>query len=109
LTGLARVYAERRDEARVRSHVGRAVAIWRKELPPNHWRIANSEAALGLCLLRQRKFAEAERNLLDNYTTLEKQRGADSADARRVRGWLTTLYTDWGRPESAARYRLPGT
>jgi hypothetical protein len=45
--------------------------------------------------------------LLANLAVLEKQRGADSADARRVRAWLVKLYEAWGRPESAARYRLP--
>jgi serine/threonine-protein kinase len=107
LTGLARVYAEKGDEQRVAALVERAVTIWRRELPADHWRIANAQAALGLCLLRQKRYALAERNLLDNYANLEKQRGAGSADARRVRAWLVILYQDWGRPESAARYRLP--
>jgi serine/threonine-protein kinase len=109
LTGLARVYAERGDLVRVRAVVDRAVVIWRKELPPDHWRIANSQAALGLCLVKERKYTEAEAVLLPSYATLEKQRGAESADTRRVRGWLVKLYEDWGRPESAARYRLPNT
>jgi hypothetical protein len=89
--------------------VERAVGIWRRELPADHWRIANAQAAMGLCLVRQHKFPEAESNLLGNYATLEKQRGADSADARRVRGWLVLLYEGWGRPEIAARYRVPIT
>jgi serine/threonine-protein kinase len=103
------VYAERGDLVRVRAVVDRAVVIWRKELPPDHWRIANSQAALGLCLVKERKYTEAEAVLLPSYATLEKQRGAESADTRRVRGWLVKLYEDWGRPESAARYRLPNT
>jgi serine/threonine-protein kinase len=107
LTGLARVYAERGDEARVTATVDRAVSIWRKELPDGHWWIANAQAALGLCYLQERKYSEAERVLLANLAVLEKQRGADSADARRVRAWLVKLYEAWGRPESAARYRLP--
>ena len=107
LTGLARVYAERGDEARVRVTIDRAVSIWRKELPADHWWIANSQAVLGLCLVQERKYAEAEPVLLTSLATLEKQRGADSADARRVRAWLVKLYAAWGRPESAARYRLP--
>ena len=107
LTGLARVFAERGDEPRVDALVGRAVSIWRRELPAGHWWIANAQSAMGLCLLRQHKYAQAERNLLDNYATLEKQRGPGSADARRVRGWLVTLYQEWGKPEAAARYREP--
>ena len=107
LTGLARVSAERGDATRVNALLERAVGIWRRELPEDHWRIANAQAVMGLCLLRQQKYAQAERNLLGNYATLEKQRGAESADARRVRGWLVTLYEKWGRPESAARFRPP--
>jgi hypothetical protein len=45
--------------------------------------------------------------LLSSLALLEKQRGADSADARRVRAWLVKLYESWGRPEAAARYRQP--
>jgi serine/threonine-protein kinase len=107
LTGLARVYAESGNEQRVAALIERAVTIWRRELPADHWRIANAQAAMGLCLLRQKRYALAERNLLDNYAVLEKQRGAGSADARRVRAWLVILYQDWGRPERAARYSLP--
>jgi serine/threonine-protein kinase len=91
----------------VTATVDRAVSIWRKELPDGHWWIANAQAALGLCYLQERKYSEAERVLLANLAVLEKQRGADSADARRVRAWLVKLYEAWGRPESAARYRLP--
>jgi serine/threonine-protein kinase len=107
LTGLARVFAQRGDQQQVGALVDRAVSIWRRELPTDHWRIANAQAVMGLCLVRQGKYAEAERNLLDNYAILDKQRGAGSADARRVRGWIATLYDAWGRPETAARYRLP--
>ncbi len=107
LTGLARVFAEKSDESRVRELVDRAVSIWRKQLPADHWRIANSRAVLGLCLVNERKYAEAEGILLASYATLDQQRGASSAEARRVRGWLVKLYADWGRPDSAARYRLP--
>jgi serine/threonine-protein kinase len=107
LTGLARVYAEKGDAARVGALVERSVSIWRLELPVDHWRIANAQAAMGRCLARQHKYADAESNLLASYATLERQRGATSADARRVRGWLAALYQDWGRPEAAARYRQP--
>jgi hypothetical protein len=101
------VYAERGDEARVTPTVDRAVSIWRKSLPADHWWIANSHAALGLCYVREHKYPEAEGVLLTSLATLEKQRGADSADARRVRAWLVELYEGWGRPQSAARYRVP--
>ncbi len=107
LTGLARVFARNGDELRVRAFVDRAVSIWRQELPADHWRIANSESALGLCLLNQQDYAESERILLASYATLEKQRGLNDPDTRRVRGWLVRLYEGWGKPAVADRYREP--
>jgi len=105
LVGLARIFAERGDEFRVRAFVDRAVSIWRKELPADHWRLANAQAALGLCLLNEMKYVESERILLASHATLEKQRGANDPDTRRVRGWLVRLYVGWGKPADADRYR----
>jgi len=108
LVGLARIFAERGDEIRVRAFVDRAVSIWRKELPADHWRLANAQAALGWCLLNEKKYVESERILLASHATLEKQRGANDPDTRRVRGWLVRLYDRWGRPADADRYRQHG-
>ncbi len=107
LTGLARVFAEKGDDFRVNAFVDRAVSIWRRELPADHWRVANSQAALGLCLLNQRNYAESERVLLASYAALGKQRGQNDPDTRRVRGWLVRLYEGWGKPAVADRYREP--
>ena len=108
LVGLARIFAERGDESRVRAFVDRAVSIWRKELPADHWRLANAQAALGWCLLNEKKYVESERILLASHATLEKQRGANDPDTRRVRGWLVRLYDGWGKPAYADRYRQHG-
>ena len=108
LTGLARIFAERGDQFRVGAFVDRAVSIWRKELPADHWRVANAQAAMGLCLLDQKKYTESERILLASHATLEKQRGLKDPDTRRVRGWLVKLYESWGKPAAADRYRPPG-
>lgn len=108
LTGLARIFAERGDQFRVGAFVDRAVSIWRKELPADHWRVANAQAAMGLCLLDQKKYTESERILLASHATLEKQRGLHDPDTRRVRGWLVKLYESWGKPAAADRYRPPG-
>jgi len=108
LTGLARIFADRGDEFRVAAFVDRAVSILRKELPADHWRLANAQAAMGLCLLTQKKYADAERILLSSYGTLEKQRGVIDPDTRRVRGWLVRLYEGWGKPAEANRFGQPG-
>ncbi len=107
LTGLARVFAEKGDDFGVGAFVDRAVSIWRKKLPADHWRIANAQSALGLCLLTQKKYAESERILLASYASLESQRGLNDPNTRRVRLWLAKLYDGWGKPEVAARYREP--
>jgi serine/threonine-protein kinase len=64
-----------------------------------------ARAYLGNNLRLQRRFTEAEAELLDCHEHLLAQVGADHRIARRVAQHLADLYDAWGRPAAAARYR----
>jgi hypothetical protein len=81
------------------------LAIREKIHPAGHWRIAEAKAGLGHCLLRARRFDEAEPLLREGYEGLRASKEAAPEDARTARTHLVELYESWGRPEQAARYR----
>lgn len=68
---------------------------------------AGAERALGTALTGLGRYAEAEALLLESYQSVRSQTGAGSADSRRSRERLVTLYTAWGEPALAAEYLDP--
>lgn len=85
-------------------HLRAALDMRRAFLPATHWLIANSESVLGGAVAAQGRHAEAERLLLDGYTRLLADRGADDEKTRDARRRLAELYRAWGKGVEAARY-----
>ena len=87
----------------------------RECLKNSSWREANDpERAtlalrLGAALLGQKKYAEAEPQLLKAYEGFKRQPGTGSAPKGRRPAHnldlLVELYTAWGKPEEAARWK----
>ena len=73
----------------------------------------NWDTVLGASLTGQKKFAEAERYLLEGYAGLKRRRepaqGAGFGPAHftleDAGKWILRLYQDWGKPEKAAEWR----
>ena len=74
-------------------------------LGPEHWRTAWAHALEGAALTKLERFAEAEPLLLEAHSALEQDTGARGAQVDSTAGYLSDLYTAWGRPEDAGRYR----
>jgi serine/threonine protein kinase/pimeloyl-ACP methyl ester carboxylesterase/tetratricopeptide (TPR) repeat protein len=77
---------------------------------PDGWRRAAARTALGACLLRQNKYAEAEPLLLEGHAGLRRHEDRGPAPQRLARLTdalepLARLYTDWHRPDEAARWQ----
>ena len=95
----------RGDVAGAEPQLRRALALRVKLHPAGHWRIAEASAALGQCLLRARRFEEAETLLRQGYDGLRANRDAAPQETRTALNNLVALYESWGRPVDAARYR----
>ena len=82
-----------------------AVKLRAENLPDRHFMAALSKGALGELLTTQKHFAEAEVLLLDSYEGLKSSQSADSPRIKTAAGRLFTLYTDWGKPGDANKFR----
>ncbi len=105
LAGLGRhsLAANQFDEAH--KYLTRALQVRQRIHPANHWRIDEARGMVGIALLRARRFAEAETELLAAHDGLLAHRGTESAEALAARKRLVELYEGWHRPEQAARFR----
>jgi hypothetical protein len=76
---------------------------------PDDWERFRAESLLGASLAGQKKYAEAERLLLEGYQgmVVRKDRIAvpDQYHLERAREWLVQFYRSWGKPEKAAEWR----
>jgi tetratricopeptide (TPR) repeat protein len=94
--------AERRfDEAlKVAIEARRILAL---SLPDNHWRVAMAKNTQGAALTGLGRYKEAEPLLVGS---LEKLYGSPVPDLpARGRQRLVELYTAWGRPQDAIKYK----
>jgi serine/threonine protein kinase/tetratricopeptide (TPR) repeat protein len=64
----------------------------------------NVEAALGECLLAQKRYAEAEPLLLNGYALLSQRTGKQATGTIQSAARLHDLYIAWNKPEQAARF-----
>ncbi|MBS0379376.1 MAG: serine/threonine protein kinase [Proteobacteria bacterium] len=80
----------------------RIAALRAKTLPAGDWRLANTQAILGLCLGGLKRYAEAEAALRQGSAGLEASRGLPAANTQRAYQWLRDLYLKMGRAGDAA-------
>jgi len=71
------------------------------------WRTSERQSLLGLCLMEQSRFAEAEAPLISGYRGLAERRSGLPAtvSVREAGVRLVQLYDSWGKPEKAAEWR----
>jgi serine/threonine-protein kinase len=104
LVKYSRMLMDRGDAETAEPMLREALTIRRKKLDPGAWEIADSESALGGCLVTLGRFAEAESLLIQGYQTLEASRGHEDHLTQTAIQHLIKLYRAWGKPEQAARY-----
>ncbi len=103
--GLVRLHQQRFAEAE--GYFRRALAIRQGALPAGHRDIGEGYSDLGAALLGQRRFTAAESALVRGHEILLAADGEEGYRTRRVTRRLGDLYDAWGRPDQAARVRLP--
>jgi len=74
-------------------------------LPEDHPFIAVARAGYGDCLADNGRHAEAERQLLAAFSTVQTELGNAHAATRRLAEKLVRLYEAWGRTDEAEKYR----
>jgi tetratricopeptide (TPR) repeat protein len=78
---------------------------------PNEWTTFNTSSMLGGALLGQKKYAEAEPLLLEGYRGMKDREAKFPATGRarltEAGDRLVELYVALGKPEEAARWRVP--
>ena len=87
-----------------------ALTVLGAALPPAHPRVIDVRGGFAVCLVRARRFEEAEALLVASFETLGGEAAVASAGPgpggpRDVAARLVELYVAWGRPELAATYR----
>jgi eukaryotic-like serine/threonine-protein kinase len=86
------------------TYLREALEIRTRLLPSGNQLIGTTEGALGECLIRLKRYGEAEPLLLDSYKILKST--ARERDARTIEAVqrLITLYQSWGKAQKAADY-----
>jgi hypothetical protein len=81
----------------------------RQTTHPNNWITFDTQSMLGEALLEQKKYAQAEPLLLAGYDGLKQRRAKIPLQQlfrlTRAIQRLVRLYTAWGKPEEASRWR----
>jgi hypothetical protein len=76
---------------------------------PDEWPSFNTKAQLGVILMAQKKYAEAEPLLLSGLEGMRKRAATlpPPVKAHLAKGLekLAQLYDEWGKPEQASRWR----
>jgi serine/threonine-protein kinase len=81
-----------------------AIDIYQKSLKPDYWRIHRSRSHLGACLVKLKRYREAEEQSLAGYAGLKAALGDQHAETQKAVSRLIELYQSWGKPEKANPY-----
>jgi serine/threonine-protein kinase len=103
--GLAGVYLDQKRYAAAEPLIRDALALRRAGLEPGHRYTGDALVELGACLSGLRRFAEAERVLLEAEQLFLKAAGPDDARTTRARQRLEALHQAWrkkGEPLTTA-------
>ena len=79
--------------------------VFAAQLPEGHWRTAMAESAEGAALVGLKAYDEAETLLLKSHEILSDSAMGMALLAEQSHARLYELYTVWGKPEEASKYR----
>ena len=90
--------------AEAESLARQAEAVFVDVLPVESPWTAAARRALGISLVGQSRYGEAEPILVEDFDRLREHRGLEGAATRRALSRLIELYVSWGRESEAAHY-----
>jgi hypothetical protein len=105
---LARAYCAVGQFAKSEPMLRECLAI-REKIQPDDWWTFSTRSQLGVSLLGQKKFAEAEPLILLGYDEMRAREARIPAPLKNrlaeAEERVVKLYDDWGKPEKAAEWR----
>jgi serine/threonine-protein kinase len=104
LYGLAVLLYLKGEYAEAEKTERQAIDTYQKSLKPDYWRIHRSRSHLGACLVKLKRYREAEEQLLAGYAGLKAALGDQHAETQKAVSRLIELYQSWGKPEKANPY-----
>lgn len=104
-SNLASVLTERKAYADAERLYRQAIAIYERAQSPTHLNTGIGRIKLGRVLLRQRRFAEAERESLAGYRIVAGQATPSVSWLQSARTDLAEIYDALGRRADADKYR----
>jgi len=106
MANLASVYLAGEQYEPAAKLLDEALALYAALLPADHLNVGIAQSKLGRARLRQKRFPEAEGQLLAAYTILNKQKNPSLTWLQTVREDLAAVYDALEQPEKAERFRL---
>ncbi len=104
---IGQVYLEEKQYASARQSFQAALDLFRQTLPAGHPDIGIAAVKLGMTLVQDQKYREAEAPLLDGLHNLEKQSPQPVDRLTAARKDLVTVYEHLHQEDNAAEYRKP--
>ena len=104
-TDLAEVYLKEGENSRAELMLREAVGVVAAKLPAGDAHIGTVDIVWGRALLRQRRYVEAERQLLAGYEILARQAHPPADRMSEARQDLAIVYDSLKEPDKAAKYR----
>ncbi|MBX3278639.1 MAG: serine/threonine protein kinase [Acidobacteria bacterium] len=105
MSNLAGVYFDKGDYNEAERMYRQVLDVYLKSLQPDHWMINRTRSLIGGCLIRLKRFREAEEQLLIAHAGLKVSHGDLHTATRRTVSRLLELYQAWDKPEQAAQWR----
>jgi tetratricopeptide (TPR) repeat protein len=108
LVGLGETLIESGQPVEAEPLLREALEIGREALPENHWGPYGLQSLVGLSLVAQGRFEEAEPLVVESFLRLKDDRTVIPDVLEDAHKTVVRLYEDWGKPDEAARYRAMG-
>jgi serine/threonine-protein kinase len=105
LSNLGSAYLEAGENARAETLYRRAVEIFSTALAPDDLNTGIARIKLGRALLRQRRYRDAEHELLAGYRIVSRRSEPTVSWLQAARSDLASLYAALGRTDDADRFR----
>ncbi len=86
------------------SNLVKSLQIRKKIYDDKNWLVISTQTDMGISLIGQRKYSEAEKILLDNYNKIKDIKEFDAKTKEKIINTLVNLYAKWGKKTKSEKY-----